>query len=89
MDNDRSMIEQHARNTRFVLFETISAGHQYLKITNVSISIRCEGFGLVSGRNIRSKSKPGSGLAPGFIVSERTVLAYGVPAFPKSGYMMF
>lgn len=48
MDNDRSMIEQHARNTRFVLSETISAGHQYLKITNVSIPIRCEGFSLES-----------------------------------------
>lgn len=44
MSNDRGMIEQHAGNTRLIRLETISAGQQHLKITNVRISTVSEGL---------------------------------------------
>lgn len=45
MGNDRGMVEQHAGNTRLVLFETVTTGHQYWNITNVRISTVCEDLG--------------------------------------------
>lgn len=46
MSNDRGMIEQHAGNTRLIRFETITAGHQHLRITDVRISTVYEGLEL-------------------------------------------